>query len=97
MLTYLFMKTLTGKTITLKVESLDTIYNVKTDSNGKILVDYKIQMDSNLHSILHLHGEIYIFVKIVIMDVKSLDNIDNMKERFRTMTISHQTKGGYPC
>jgi hypothetical protein len=31
-------------------------------------------------------------MRIVIMDVKSLDNIDNMKKRFRTMTISHQTK-----
>ncbi|PRQ44339.1 putative ubiquitin [Rosa chinensis] len=88
----IFVKTLTGKTITLEVESSDTIDNVKAKiqqlEDGRTLADY------NIHLVLRLWGGTMIKVKTLIgkeieIDIEPTDTINRIKE-------SAEEKDGIP-
>ena len=71
---------ITGKSITLKIESFDTIDNVHPD---RILYDYNIQRGSTLHLPLCLHGGMQIFMKTsagksITLKIELSNTIDNI-------------------
>jgi len=84
----IFVKTLTGKTITLEVEASDTIENVKAKIQDKELSDYNIQKESTLHLVLRLRGGMQIFVKTltgktITLEVEASDTIENVKAKIQ--------------
>ncbi|GJW87575.1 putative ubiquitin family protein [Tanacetum coccineum] len=87
----IFVKTLTGKTITSEVKSSNTIDNVKA------------KIRSTLHLVLRRRDGMQIFVKTLThktikLEVQSSGTIDNVKAKIRsTLHLVLRLRGGMQC
>ncbi|KRX13070.1 Polyubiquitin [Trichinella nelsoni] len=82
----IFVKTLTGKTITLEVEPSDTIENTKKASHR--INSGLFLLESTLHLVLRLRGGMQIFVKTltgktITLEVEPSDTIENVKGKIQ--------------